>query len=141
MISCLLEKEIINNFLNKYPNNQWSQVIPALVQLGLIHLYDNYNPNLNPADLTYLVETILRDKYIKPNNNNNNQQQPPRGRQMKPEPHKNEYKREIQSAKSPGIKWEEKLRKPSSEWRNGDDEIFDRSLSKVRDIYSTDSSK
>jgi hypothetical protein len=124
MIGCLLEKGLIKDYLHKYPSNEWSQVIPALVQLGIIHLYDNFNQQLITNDLSKLVENILKD------NIHNRYQREERGRQM---PRKKQT-----SAQSP--KWIDHLNKPSNNWRTGDDEIFDRSLSKLRSLYSTESS-
>ena len=126
MIGCLLEKGLINDFLNKYPSNEWNQVIPALVQLGIIHLYDNFNPNIDSYQLTDLVENILRDNIYKRYHRDE------RGRHMP-----NHKKREVKSAKSPGVKLVPPQRTPAK-WRMGDNEVFDRSLSKVRN-FSSDS--
>ncbi len=120
MLGCLLERELINDFLHRYPSSQWCQIIPALTQLGIIHLYENYNPNIEIADLNDLVEHLLRENFHKSNKVQE------RGRKMS-------------NRQTVKLSWKEQLRKPSSEWCQEDDELFDRSLSKFRS-YSSDSS-
>ena len=123
MIACLLEKGLINDFLNRYPSNEWNQIIPSLVQLGIIYLYDNFNPNIDSLKLAELVENILRDNIYK------RYHREERGRHMP-------NKRDVKSANLNKIKYPERIAKPFSDWRDGDDEVFDRSLSKVRSMSS-----
>jgi hypothetical protein len=110
MLGCLLEKELINDYLNNYTSNQWCQIIPALTQLGLIYLYEFYDPNIEPAELTELVDILLSEKLYKPTN---------RGRQSsRDSPSKNT--------------WREQLREPLN--------VFNKSCSKGRSMYSSESS-
>ena len=130
MIACLLERGLINDFLNRFPSNKWYNVIPCLVELGILYLYRNNKHGLLTVDsLADYVDTISRD-IIYPNNNKNNKE---RGRNK----NNNIFRRTSKPRSQSGNSFNAK--KPSSEWRKGDTNVSDRSISKIREIYSSNS--
>lgn len=43
MLEACLQRKIIRHFLNNYTENRWSQLIPSLIEIGILYLQNNFN--------------------------------------------------------------------------------------------------
>lgn len=126
MIENLFRRKQIKEVLNQYSQNKWNQLIPIIMEIGVIYLKNNFNlPALSVEELKEILNDLKDSNYELIDEKRGRD----RGRSNNPEIKNTNY---VARSKSIG---EALIRKPSSQWRKGEEEVNDRSLSHLRKIY------
>jgi hypothetical protein len=157
MLEYLLEKKTIRTFLTKYSQNKWNYIVPLLVELAILFLKKHFKTQLTSIQLKEIVEELKAQQKKEPtmtiNSSANDEEndieeseasedkEPPMKELKKEAPKQPQHKvstrtnhrRAHQKPSMRPTSSNHMFRKPSSEWRNGDNYISDRSISRLRD--------
>ena len=59
MIEACLKRKIVSSFLKKYKQKKWNSIIPSLLEIAILHLYNTYKmPFFSENDLSKIIENL-----------------------------------------------------------------------------------
>jgi len=64
MIEACLKRKIVSEFLNEYKQKKWNSIIPSLLEIAILHLYNSFKKSFFSADELLEIIESMKSKMI-----------------------------------------------------------------------------